>query len=457
MTSARDNGGDTALTGGMYRRLARNSALLASATAISSLLMMLAVAIAARALTARDFGVLVLLQSAVLMLRAFMGFATQQPVIKLGSDAQHAGDKQRLGDIISMGLVVDVVGSVAAFVVAALFIELSRSAIGLADQDVGSAWILAFSLLLTGYPTSNGIFRLYNRFGLLSLVQSVSAAALLIAFAIAFAASAGLQTFVWIWAIYLALSSFFQLLLSLEFVRRDQVPLKLRIRPFWSADGNTLLHYCWTTWGTSTADTIRTNGDSLMVGAMVSVQAAGVYSVARQLAGILRKFNVVYSSTVFPEITRLSAQGDLEGARKLKARMTSIGLVAGVVSVALAALLGEVAIKLLFGARFAPAYLPFVILTAAAIAQLLSFTPSMYVQVYRGPRMLLLLITLATAAFAGLAVVLTLTLSIAGMAIAHLLFAVILILLCELALRGIFGDRRGKRAPVADELQSEEL
>lgn len=445
------------MSSGMYRRIARNSAMLATGTAASSLLMMLSVAIAARSLGAHDFGVLVLLQSAVLMLRAFTGFATQQPVIKLGSDAQAADDKQRLGDIISMGLFVDLLASLASFVIAGIFIAVSRSTIGLADKDIGSAWIFAFSLLLTGYPTSNGIFRLYDRFGLLSIVQTVSASVLLLAFAIGYAVGAGLQAFVWIWAIYLGLSSVLQLLISLELVRRDHVPLRLRTASFATPDGKTLLHYCWSTWGTSTADTIRTNGDSLMVGAIVSVQAAGIYNVARQLAGTIRKFNVVYTSTVFPEITRLSARGDIAGARKLRSRMTLIGLIAGVISVAAAALLGEFAIKLLFGPRFAPAYLAFVILTAAAIAQLISFTPSMYVQVYRGPRLLLLLTAIATIAFAILALALTFTLSITGMAFAHLLFGIVLILLCDFALRGILTNRREAPSSVPDELYSEDM
>jgi O-antigen/teichoic acid export membrane protein len=127
----------------MYRRIARNSAFYAGGTAASSLFMMLAVAIAARGLPAHDFGVLVLLQSSALMLRALTSFSTQQPVIKLGADAQAEGDQQRLGVIISMGLVVDLLASTIAFVVAACLIELSRPVVGLGAEKVGSAWIFS--------------------------------------------------------------------------------------------------------------------------------------------------------------------------------------------------------------------------------------------------------------------------------------------------------------------------
>jgi O-antigen/teichoic acid export membrane protein len=419
----------------MYRRIARNSVVLGAGTAASSLLMMVSVAIAARSLGAHDFGALVLLQSAVQMLRALTGFGTQQPVIKLGSDAQAAADKGRLGEIVSMGLVVDALTAVATFAIAALFIELSRKTIGLADQDVGSAWILAVSLLFAGYPASNGIFRLYDRFGLLSLVQTLSAVGLVAGYAVLYATAPTLQAFVAVWAVYFGLSSLIQLWISLELLRRDQVPLRFRWKLFSTADGRTLLHYCWSTWGTSTTETFRTNGDSLLVGAIISVEAAGIYNVARQLAGIIRKLNVVYMSTVFPEIARLASQRDIGGARKLNRRMLLLGLGVAMASIVLALIFGKLIVQWLFGARFGPAYIPFVILTAAAVAQLISVTPSMCVQIYRGPRLLLALMLMATVIFAVTAVPLTFLLSINGTATAQVIFGIVLILLCNFALR----------------------
>ena len=434
MTQPRAGRGTTP-AGGMYRRIARNSALFAGGTATSSLFMMLSVAVAARALPAREFGVLVLLQSAALMLRAIATFSTQQPVIKLGSDAQAAEDKDRIGRVISMGLLVDIAASVIAFGIAAIGIEFSRAAIGLAAQDVGSAWILAVSLPFTGYPTSNGIFRLYNRFGLLSLVQTLSAVALFAGYAVLFITGAKLQAFVWAWALYLSASNILQLWLSLHLVHRDKVALRFRRNLFSGADGRTFLHYCWSTWGTSTADTARTNGDSLLIGAIVSVEAAGLYNVARQLAGVLRKFIVVYSSTVFPEIARLVARGDFEGERRLRRRMLWAGLGIAIPAIGLAAIFGHPVVQLLFGARFGSAYWPFVVLTAAAAGQLISQTPSMCVQVIRGPRHVLYLYVVATLVFAVAAIALTFAWSITGMALAQLLFAIVFTLLCELALR----------------------
>lgn len=421
--------------GTVLRRIARNSAVMAGGTAASALFSMLAVAVAARALTARDFGVLVLLQSAVLMVRAFTSFSTQQPVIKLGADAQAANDRNKLGRIISMGLVADLASSLAAFAIAILGILLTGSLIGLASEDAGSALILAVSLLFSAYPTTNGIFRLYDRFGLFALLQTLSAAGLLGAFTLIFVFGPTLQAFVLAWAAYLAFSGLLQLLLALWLVRRDRVRLALRRGAFSSADGKVLIQYCWTTWGTSTVDTVRTNGDSLFVGAMVSVEAAGLYNVAKQLAGTFRKFILVYASTVFPEISRLASNDDKAGARTLKRRMTIAGLAIGGAAVGAALLLGQPALQLVFGERFGPAYIPLVVLMAAAAAQLISFTPSMFVQVLLGPAKLLLYYVIGTGLFVAAAFSLTLAFGITGMALAQLSFPIALAIMCELGLR----------------------
>jgi O-antigen/teichoic acid export membrane protein len=110
------------------------------------------------------------------------------------------------------------------------------------------------------------------------------------------------------------------------------------------------------------------------------------------------------------------------------------GLTIGVLAVGLAMLFGHFILRSLFGMRFTAAYVPVVILTAAAIAQLISFTPSMCVQVFRGPKILLLLYVIVTIVFVVVAVALTLTLSITGMALAQLIFSIALTFLCNVVL-----------------------
>ena len=316
-------------TGAVFRRLARNSAYLAGGTVTSALFMMLAVVLSARALSGREFGLLVLFQSATMMLATLMSFGTQQPVIKLGSSALAEGDMAQLGRIIALGLLFDGLAAIVATVAAFAFLQFGRGWVGLEEQQLGIATIFAASLLFTGYLTSNGIFRLLNRFGLLSLIQAGSAAGILAASTFLYASGAPFEDYCWAWAIFYALSGQLPLFVALYLARGAGIPIALSTGKMRPGGVATFLAYCWTTWGTATAEALRSNGDSLLVGAAVSVEAAGVYNVAKQLAGVLRKLNTVYASAAFPEISALSAHGEHESAARVRRRMLWIGGLVG--------------------------------------------------------------------------------------------------------------------------------
>ncbi|MBA3511186.1 lipopolysaccharide biosynthesis protein [Sphingomonas sp.] len=429
----------------VYRRLARNSAFLGAGTIASALFMMLAVVLNARALSPREFGLLVLFQSATVMIATVMSFATQQPVIKLGATALAEGDLPRLGRIVGLGLLIDAFAAVTATIAAFVFLAAGRGLIGLPDEQLGLAALFAASLLFTGYLTSNGIFRLLDRFGLLSLIQTASAAAILFATAYLYASGARFEAYCWAWAIFYALNGLLPLVIGLYLARRAGIPIAFstsRMRP---GEMSTFLAYCWTTWGMATVEAVRTNGDSLLVGAAVSVEGAGIYNVAKQLAGVLRKMNTVYASAMFPEVSALSAHGEVDSAVRVRRRLLWISGLIGVAAVAAVALLGRLVLMVLFGERFEAAYLPLIILTAAAACQLISHTLSMYVQVYVGPHQLFRVYLLGMAVFLVAVFPLTSLLSITGTALANLLFALAMIYLCHWQLRKI--DLAGKAKP----------
>lgn len=419
----------------VYRRLARNSAYLAAGTAASALFMMLAAVLNARALSAREFGLLVLFQSATLMIATVMSFSTQQPVIKLGSAAMAEGDLARLGRIIGLGLLFDLLAAVAAALIAFAVLLFGRGLIGLQDDQLPLAALFAASLLFTGYLTSNGIFRLLDRFGLLSLIQTACAAGLLAAAGYLYASDAPFASYCWTWALYFAFNAQIPLIVGLYLAHKAGIPLRPLAGRMKPTDIRTFIAYCWTTWGMATIEALRANGDALLVGAAVSVEAAGIYNVAKQLAGVLRKLNTVYASAAFPEISALSAQGNNEGAARVRHRMLLVGVGVGAIAVAAALLAGRPVLGLLFGSRFEAAWIPLVMLTAAAAAQLISHTLSMYVQVYSGPEKLFRVYAVAIIPFLLLVFPLTSAVSISGTAIAQLLFSLTLVYLCHLALR----------------------
>ena len=422
-------------TRAIYRRLARNSAYLAGGTAASALFMMLAAVLNARALSAREFGVLVLFQSATMMVSTLMSFSTQQPVIKLGSIALAEGNLERLGKIVGLGLLFDIMAALAAAAIAFVLLFLGRDWFGLDRHVLGIGNLFAASLLFNGFLSANGVFRLFNRFGLLSMIQAGCSAGLLAVTAYLYISDAQFEAFCWAWAIYYALNAQIPLLVGLHLARRAGVPLGFASVKLGRADLRTFFAYCWTTWGMATVEALRSNGDSLLVGSAVSVEAAGIYNVAKQLAGVLRKLNTVYASAAFPEISTLSAQGKDASARRVRVKMLWVGAAVGAVAVSVAFFAGRPILGLLFGPGFTSAWIPLAILTGAAAAQLISHTLSMYIQVYVGPEKLFRLYLLAIIPFLLVVLPLTTAFSITGTALAQLLFSLTLIYLCHVTLR----------------------
>ncbi|WP_028969861.1 lipopolysaccharide biosynthesis protein [Sphingomonas sp. URHD0057] len=420
--------------GSIYRRLVRNFAYLGTGTIASAMFMMLALVLSARALSPAAFGVLILFQSATLMVAAFMSFATQQPILKLGATALADGDKARLGRIIGLGLLLDALAALAAAIGSFAFLALAGPWLAIELEQWQNAAPFAASLLFSGYLTANGIFRLLDRFGLLSLIQAGCAAALLGAMACLTATRAPFGAYCWTWAIFYVLNSQLPLIAALHLARRARIPVALHLGRMKPGEVRTFLAYCWTTWGMASIEAIRINGDSLLVGAAVSIEAAGAYNVAKQLAGVLRKFNAVYASAAFPEISAMSAHGEEDGARRIRRRILRLSAALGTIAVVAALLLGRPALRLLFGVHFESAWMPLVILTGAAAAQLVSHTLSMYVQVAIGPKHLFHLYVLALLPFLIAVVPLTWALTTTGTALAQLLFALLLIFHCQRAL-----------------------
>ena len=426
--------------GNLYRRLGRNMAWLAGGTGGAALLGMLAVAFNARALTAREFGLLVLLQTSVLALRGLTTLLTQQPVIHIGSEALDEGDRARLGRVIGLALLYDFGGALAASALGVTALLLGGEAIGITGELHRHAFVFAAALPFMGYLTANGIFRLLDRFDLMSALQSGSALLLVTAAGALYWIGAPFSAYVWTWAIYLAASAQVPLWTALWLARRHDIHVSFRLGELSSADRAKVSAYCWSSWGVTLVDTLRTQGDALLVGAMVGVEAAGFYNVAKQVAGVLRKVTDMYSSATFPEIATLRARGDAAASRQLRRRLILAGIAALVVGVAGIALVGRPLLGWVFGPGFVAGYGALVLLVAAAGVQLVAHTQANYVQIYLTPGKLFPIYLTALLAFLGAVFVGLQGFGITGGAAGQLAFSLTVIVLASIALKGTLPD-----------------
>lgn len=413
------------------RRVLRNLVLLGGGNGAASALALGAVAINSRALPLKDFGTFVLLQTCALLIAGLFTFATQQPVVKLGMAALDGKDFRRFEQIVGLGFLADFASAICAAVSAAAAILLLSDMAGIPPSARSAALIVAGSLAFQGYRTSEGVFRALDRFDSLGALQVVAAAIQLGCALLLWRMDAPFIAYGALAASAIALPSILQMVGALVLLHARSMWPRTGARTTDNEDRREFVAYCGSTWATGSLDTIRMNGDAPLVGLFISVEAAGVYNVARQLAGILRKLVQIYASVLFPELAALAARRDTSGAKRVLRRivLTTLGLTG--VLVTGSAIFGGVTLGLLFGEEFRAGHAVLVLLFAAAGIQLLSATYSMYVQAFDGPVAVFHAYVAATIAFA-LAIIPGLAFfGIVGAGAAQIVFFAVLTAMCS--------------------------
>ena len=424
---------DKAVPAGLFRRLSTNIGWLVVGTAAAAMFTMAALAFVARGLPMDQFGLLVLLQSAALTLRGILGVGTQQPIIHLGTVALKDDDKVRLGRLIGFGLALDIGTAILASAVGFALILLGGDLIGMAEEDRHYAYIFAFAVLFMGYLTSSGLFRLVNRFGLMTFIQTGTTALLCAATGFFWLAEAPFDYYIYAWAAYLALSAQAPLVAAVLLMRRQGVRTRIDIGQLSDEDRRLFRSYAWSTWGTIVVHTTRMYGDSLLLGAMLSVESVGIYNVAKQIAGILRKLTDNYAAAVFPEVARLARDQLVSASRRLLRRMLWIVGACGLIGTLGMALIGRPVLELAFGPAFVDGYGALLLLTAAAGLQLIGHTFAVYIQIYRSPGRLFWMYLAGLVCYIPAAVMGSHLLGITGAALGQVIFSVVIIVLAASA------------------------
>lgn len=391
--------GDVRGESGARRRVLRNLAMLISGNAGATGFLLVAVAINARALNLTEFGSLVLLQTSALLLAGVFSFSTQQAVIKLGLTALEAGEQRRFESIVGMGLVADVLAAAAAGGTAFLLLATASPLIGLPPRWMDAAAVVAAALFLQGYRTSEGICRVFDRFGLMAWLQFAAAAVILAFAAVLWTQHAPVVYYGLFAALTICLPSVLQTAAASAILHRRGYRPRFALQQIPKEDRREFVAYCWTTSVMGTTNSIRQNGDAPLVGLLVSVEAAGVYNVARQVAGVLRKASAIHASVLFPELVSFAARGMVDKSRRVLGRALRIISILGIGLLLAAALFGSFALALVFGPEFAAGGPVLVLLCIAATIQIVSATYSMYVQAFVDPVSVLRAYIPALAAF----------------------------------------------------------
>jgi len=340
----------------MIRRALTNTGWLMGARGINAALSLGYLALATRALGLEGFGNFILVTAFAQAVSGVVSFQTWQSVVRWGQR------RETVADAIGFSIALDLLSVVAGSIVAAVLLAFAGDWLPVPQELHREAFGLTVVWLLALRSTPTGILRLHDRYAKAAAADSVTSIVRIAGSAVAFIFSPTIPTFLLAWAAGELVTAAAYWLYALQNERLSVRAISLTTLP-------RLEPKVWSfVWGTGLSGTLLIASRQLivlLVGTFGGAAMAGIYRVAAQLGEGLLKLAQALLRATYPELVR-----DPEKARHIARRIGQIALVTGIATVAVAALAGHWVLDIIAGREYRAAYVPMIILSAAAAVEL---------------------------------------------------------------------------------------
>ncbi|WP_260597770.1 lipopolysaccharide biosynthesis protein [Sphingomonas endolithica] len=349
------------------RRIGINAGWLLAARGFQAALSVAYLAIATRTLGLADFGRFALVVAIGQGISAIVGFQTWQFVVRFGTPALIAGDDAALGRIIGLSAVLDFAAAAIGSLVALGTIVLLGPLLSIPRELYGASFGFCFAMLIAVRSTPTGVLRLEQRFREAAVVDSVLPSVRAAGAVLAALLLPTVGGFLYAWALAELAAAVFYWRAALRERRPALSPADLRQV---AREEPSLWRFLLLTNLSSTLTMTTKQVTLIVIGAFAGPAAAGMFRVASQLAQALVKATQTFSRAAYAELVLAITKGS---DRALLIQLTAVAGLAAIAMVGVAAIFGEPLLNLIATEQFSGAYLPIVILVAAAGLDLFGF------------------------------------------------------------------------------------
>lgn len=337
--------------GSLFARMAKNVGWVVGSRGFSGVLSIAYLALAARALGPKEFGVFALILTYAQLIANFVQFQSWKGLIRYGAMHLTEGRSDKLNRLFGLTASLDI-GS--AFVGAIIAIACAPLAAGLfhwTDAEQSSAGIFASILLLTTGATPSAMLRLFNRFGVAAFAESVAPIVRLVGSVAAYAAGAGVMTFLVIWAVAGIAQALVEWTAAI-LVNRSGLALGWRAFRQALDENDRVLPYMLQINLSNSVRMSWTQLGTLAVGAVAGPAEAGAFRLARRLSkGMVKPIQPI-ALALYPELSRLVAEDDHKQLRSVVARVTLVASGLALLVVLVTGVFGREMLHLLAGRQF---------------------------------------------------------------------------------------------------------
>lgn len=349
-------------------RLYKNAGILFGGNIASGGFNLLCIAILNRALGLETFGVYALVTAYISLIDRLVSFQTWQALIHYGSQAIIDNKGDRLNRLMFFGWILDAVAGIAGFTLAICGALLIPMWFGIDQAGFTTVLIAASPLIFNWVATPTAILRLYNKFYVQASYLNVIA---IIRFgSMAFLWFAGTKTllpYIICWTLSHFIGRAYLFITGWRLLCKNN-PVKsqtLRLRAL-TVECPGLIKFLLTTNLDSTVRILR-DLDIFIVNYVLGTAAAALYKISRELARVFAQLTGPFYQAIYPELSRMVSTNDMTSFRKL-VRQSSLTL-GGILIVFWLGFLviGKPMMVLVFGADYAPAFVPALLCLAAMV------------------------------------------------------------------------------------------
>ncbi|WP_118857341.1 lipopolysaccharide biosynthesis protein [Sphingomonas mesophila] len=352
------------------RSLLKNTSYLAVSKGVAAVGGLVTLAFAGRSLGVVAFGLLILVHSYAQAASGLTKFNSWQVVVRYGGPALRAGDEARFRRAIGFALGLDLASGILTMIAAMLLLPLVAPLFKLPEELIVPATAYCLLLPLMGAGAASGVLRLFDRFDLLGWQGTITPNVRAVLTVVAWWQQWPLLTFILIWFVTDLIGDLVMWWMAWrELKRRGKLsgirptlkagPLE-RGWPFAiSINLNSSLN---TAWGPLAR---------LLVGAVLSPAAAGLYRVASSIADAAQKPTDFLNKAFYPEVMRLDHRD--KAPWQLMARTMILSALLGAVALLMILIGGEWLLRVAFGPEFVAAHGVMLVLLGVPLLMTVTF------------------------------------------------------------------------------------
>ena len=312
-----------------------------------------ATALMARALGPVEFGLVVLMHTYAMLIRALLDFGTADAIVRFGVPAHDASDNHTLGKLLKVCRRIDKQASITAALLAWLAAPFVGPAMGMDNKHVMLLMAYSTILLTPGAGSAGGLLRLNDRFDIKGRQMTIAPTIRFLGVLIAWGLAAPLETFLAVWgAAYVAENVY--LLWQAKHKYREQIKQALAgvsLKDASLKDFDGLRHFIWVTYWQSNIDLLPKHLTTLLVGHLLGPAEAGLLRLAKEIASALSRPALLIRQVVFTDLTRAWNEGSAS-FDVVAYRTAILGGALGMVFVALSYFFGAYLLGGLLGAEY---------------------------------------------------------------------------------------------------------